>query len=84
MFLIIRVRPVRKADNLTTICHPTVQTMWNPKQASTACYGDSFTYSVSFLIICFFLSFLFCVFLSVFLSFFLSDEVIKYRDESDL
>jgi hypothetical protein len=40
-------RPVRKADNLTTICEPTVQKMWEPQHlktlwSSTAYYRDSF------------------------------------------
>jgi hypothetical protein len=47
MFLWNRQRPVREAD-LTTICKPTVTTMWDPQYlttlwASTASYGDSFT-----------------------------------------
>jgi hypothetical protein len=29
-FLGNRARPVRKADNLTAICEPTVYTMWDP------------------------------------------------------
>jgi hypothetical protein len=42
-------RPVRKADNLTAICEPIVQKMWEPRRlttlwASTACYRDSFTF----------------------------------------
>jgi hypothetical protein len=42
-------RPVHKADNLTAICEPTVQKMWDPRRlttlwASTACYRDSFTF----------------------------------------
>jgi hypothetical protein len=41
-------RPARKTDNLSTICEPTVQKMWEPRRlttlwASTACYMDSFT-----------------------------------------
>jgi hypothetical protein len=48
MFLGSRARPVRGADNLTTICEPIIWTMWDPQHlatlsASTACYGDSFT-----------------------------------------
>jgi hypothetical protein len=40
---------VRKADNLTAICEPTVYKMWEPRRstnlwASTACYRDSFTF----------------------------------------
>jgi hypothetical protein len=39
------MRPVRKADNLTTICEPTVYKIWEPRRptplwASTACYSD--------------------------------------------
>jgi hypothetical protein len=30
MFLGSKVRPVRRADNLTVIYEPIVQTMWNP------------------------------------------------------
>jgi hypothetical protein len=30
MFLEGQVRQVRRADNLTAICEPTVQTMWDP------------------------------------------------------
>jgi hypothetical protein len=42
------MRPVHKADNLTTIWEPTVCKMWDPQHpttlyASTACYGDSNT-----------------------------------------
>jgi hypothetical protein len=38
-----------KADNLTAICDPVVQKMWEPRLlatiwASTACYGDTFTF----------------------------------------
>jgi hypothetical protein len=38
----------RKADNLTAICEPIVQKMWEPGRlttlwAFTACYRDSFT-----------------------------------------
>jgi hypothetical protein len=48
MFLGSKVRPVRRADNLTAICAPSVKTMWDPQhlttlKASTVCYGDSFT-----------------------------------------
>jgi hypothetical protein len=40
---------VRKADNLTAICEPTVYKMWEPRRlttllASTSCYRDSFTF----------------------------------------
>jgi hypothetical protein len=39
-------RPVSKADNLTAICEPTVQKMWEPRRlttlwASTPCCRDS-------------------------------------------
>jgi hypothetical protein len=42
---------VCKADNLTTICEPTVYKMWEPQSlitlwASMACYRDSFTFLV--------------------------------------
>jgi hypothetical protein len=45
-------RPARKADNLTAICEPTVQKMWEPRclttlWASTACYKESFTFYLS-------------------------------------
>jgi hypothetical protein len=38
--------PARKPDNLTAICEPIVQKMWDPRllrtlKASTACYKDS-------------------------------------------
>jgi hypothetical protein len=41
-------RPARGADNLTAICEPIVQKMWDPQRltklwASTACCRDSFT-----------------------------------------
>jgi hypothetical protein len=47
MFLGSRGRPVRRTD-LTNICETIFRTMWDPQylttlQASTACYGDSFT-----------------------------------------
>jgi hypothetical protein len=35
MFLGSKVRRVRKADNLTAICEPIVQTMWDPKHLTT-------------------------------------------------
>jgi hypothetical protein len=49
MFLGSIARPERKANNLTVICEPIVYTMWDPQHlttlyASTACYGDSFTF----------------------------------------
>jgi hypothetical protein len=41
-------RPARKAGNLTAICEPIVQKMWEPRRLTTlwvftACYRDSFT-----------------------------------------
>jgi hypothetical protein len=44
---------MRKADNLTAICEPTIYTVWNrqhltTQQASTACYRYSFTFTVSY------------------------------------
>jgi hypothetical protein len=47
MFLGSRARPVRRADNLTAICEPTVYTTRDPQHlttllASTACYWDFF------------------------------------------
>jgi hypothetical protein len=50
MFLAVKgSRPARKADNVTAICEPIVQKMWEPGRlttlwASTACYRDSFTF----------------------------------------
>jgi hypothetical protein len=49
MFLGSRAWPVRRADNLVTICDPIVWTMWDPQhltilQASMACYENSFTF----------------------------------------
>jgi hypothetical protein len=43
-----RGRPVRGADNLTTICEPIVYKMWGPRRLTTlwafmACYRDTFT-----------------------------------------
>jgi hypothetical protein len=42
-------RPTRKGDNLTALCEPIVQKMWEPRRlrnlwTSTACYRDSFTF----------------------------------------
>jgi hypothetical protein len=42
-------RPTRKADNLTAMCEPIVQKMWEPRRlttlwAYTACYSCSFTF----------------------------------------
>jgi hypothetical protein len=44
-----KVRPARKADNLTAICEPIVLKMWEPQPltalwAPTACDRDSFTF----------------------------------------
>jgi hypothetical protein len=46
-------RPVRKADNLTTICEPIVYKMWESRRLTTllsfwACYRDSFTFTIIF------------------------------------
>jgi hypothetical protein len=43
-------RPVRKADNPTSICETITWTMWDPRRlttlgASVACYSDSLTFS---------------------------------------
>jgi hypothetical protein len=35
MFLGNKVRPVRRADNLTAICELIVQTMWDPELLTT-------------------------------------------------
>jgi hypothetical protein len=40
VFLGSRGHPVHKTDNLTTICKPVVQNMW---ESYTACYRDNFT-----------------------------------------
>jgi hypothetical protein len=42
-------QPARKANNLTAICEPIVQKMWEPRRLTTlgayaACYGDSFIF----------------------------------------
>jgi hypothetical protein len=39
----------RKADNLTAICEPIIQKIWDPRHlttlwASASCYSDSFTF----------------------------------------
>jgi hypothetical protein len=42
-------RPARKDDNLTVICEPIVQKMWEPQPllwGSTACCRDSFTFHI--------------------------------------
>jgi hypothetical protein len=36
MFLGSKVRRVRRADNLTTICEPIVYTMWDPEENNAA------------------------------------------------
>jgi hypothetical protein len=45
-------RPARKADNLTAICEPILEKMWEsrpltPLWAFMACYRDSFTFTFS-------------------------------------
>jgi hypothetical protein len=35
MFWGSKVGPVRRADNLTTICEPIVWTMWDPQHLTT-------------------------------------------------
>jgi hypothetical protein len=52
-------RPARKTDNLTVICEPIVYKMWEPRRfttlwASTACYRDSFTFTMDNIIFFFF------------------------------
>jgi hypothetical protein len=42
-------RPALNADNITAICEPLLQKMWEPRRptdlcASTACYRDNFTF----------------------------------------
>jgi hypothetical protein len=54
MFLGGTARPVFKADNLTAICQPIFWTVWDPQhltalQASTACYGNIFTFFIFYL-----------------------------------
>jgi hypothetical protein len=44
-------QPAHKADILIAICEPNVENMWEPRRltnlwASTACYCDSFTYTI--------------------------------------
>jgi hypothetical protein len=43
-------QPARKADNLTDICEPIVQKMWEPRRLTTlwACYRDNFTFLYTF------------------------------------
>jgi hypothetical protein len=48
-----RAWPVREAVNLTPICEPIAQTMWDPQhlttlEASTVCYQDSFNYFLTY------------------------------------
>jgi hypothetical protein len=45
-------RPARKADNLNASCEAIVQKIWEPRRltilwASTACYRDSFIFSLA-------------------------------------
>jgi hypothetical protein len=47
-------RWARKADKLTAICELIVQKMWEPRRlttlwVSTACYEDSFTFTLSYI-----------------------------------
>jgi hypothetical protein len=44
--------PARKADGFTSICEPIVYKMWEPRRlttlwASTACYRDSFAFTLT-------------------------------------
>jgi hypothetical protein len=46
--MVIKVRPMRKVDDLTAICESIVQKMWKPRRltnlrASMTSYRDSFT-----------------------------------------
>jgi hypothetical protein len=55
IFLGSKVRPVLVAHNFSAIYEPTVYTMWDPQhlatlEASTACYGDSFTFFFFFIL----------------------------------
>jgi hypothetical protein len=48
-----KVRPARKADNLSAICEPIVGKMWEYRRltnlwASTACYRNNFTFLITF------------------------------------
>jgi hypothetical protein len=50
-----KVRPARKADNLTAICEPIVYKMWEPRRlttiwAFTACYRYRFTFTLHYFI----------------------------------
>jgi hypothetical protein len=60
MFLGSRARPALTAISFTAICEPTVYTMLDPQhlttiQASTACYGDSFTFYLTKFQLCLFI-----------------------------
>jgi hypothetical protein len=51
-------RPARGAENLIAICEPTVYKMWEPRRltslwAFTACYRDSFTFTVRYGLVAF-------------------------------
>jgi hypothetical protein len=39
-------RPAHKADNLTAICEPIMQKMWEPRRLTT-CYRNSFTFFIA-------------------------------------
>jgi hypothetical protein len=48
-----KVRPTRKADNLTAICEPIVWNMWEPRRLTTlwvftASYRDNFTFYLAY------------------------------------
>jgi hypothetical protein len=47
MFLGSKVRRLRRADNLTAIFESIVYKMWEPRQASTACYKHSFIFFIT-------------------------------------
>jgi hypothetical protein len=45
-----KMRPTRKADNVTAICEPIVKKIWKPRRlttlwASMACYRDGFAFT---------------------------------------
>jgi hypothetical protein len=49
-------RPARKVDNLTAICETIVYKMWDTRRltnlrAFTACYGESFTFTFTVLLL---------------------------------
>jgi hypothetical protein len=50
MFLGIKSRPVRKADNLTAICEPIVWTMWDPQHLTTHGLPLEYLYYLSYVI----------------------------------